>query len=189
MTDTAQSSEEHRLKLRNLRPGDYPDMKAVMDRIYAGPLGGSWTREQFLSQLARFPEGQICIEDNGRVVGAAMSLIVDYDQYGDQHTYAEITADGNFTTHDPDGDVLYGAEVFVDPDATCAALEGAGVPTEAVNLNYPSIGVSQLAGERMGHRTVTRLANRPATSWPPTDLWTEPSAKPPNGLRSTHDDL
>jgi len=116
MTDTAQSSEEHRLKLRNLRAEDYPDMKAVMDHVYAGPLGGSWTREQFLSQLARFPEGQICIEDNGRVVAAAMTLIVDYEQYGDQHTYAEITADGYFTTHDPDGDVLYGAEVFVDPD-------------------------------------------------------------------------
>jgi len=116
MNDAPQTTEEHRLRLRNLRPEDHADIKAVMDRIYTGALGGGWSREQYLSQLARFPEGQICIEDHGRVVAAAMTLIVDYEQYGDQHTYAEITADGYFTTHDPDGDVLYGAEVFVDPD-------------------------------------------------------------------------
>ena len=115
MNESAQNTEELRLRLRNLRPGDYSDVKAVMDRIYTGPLGGGWLREQFMSQLARFPEGQICIEDNGRVVAAAMTLIVDYEQFGDQHTYAEITGDGYFSTHDPHGDVLYGAEVFVDP--------------------------------------------------------------------------
>jgi len=107
---------EHRLKLRTLRADDFTDVKGAMDRIYTGALGGGWTREQFLAQLARFPDGQICIEDNGRVVAAAMTLIVDYEQFGDQHTYDEITGHGYFTTHDPDGDVLYGAEVFVDPD-------------------------------------------------------------------------
>lgn len=116
MNDASQATEEHRLRLRHLRHEDHADIKASMDRIYTGALDGGWTREQFMAQLARFPEGQICIEDHGRVVAAAMTLIVDYEQYGDQHSYAEITADGFFTTHDPDGDVLYGAEVFVDPD-------------------------------------------------------------------------
>lgn len=106
---------EHRLTLRHLRPADYEDVKRVMDRVYAGSLGGGWRRDQFLSQLARFPGGQICIEDHGRVVAAALTLIVDYEQFGDQHTYSEITGNGNFTTHDPDGDILYGADVFVDP--------------------------------------------------------------------------
>lgn len=51
-------------------------------------------------------------------------------------------------------------EVFVDASATCAQLAGAGVPTEAVDLNYPSIGVAQLAGERTVTRTVTSVADR-----------------------------
>lgn len=50
-------------------------------------------------------------------------------------------------------------EVFADASATCAELEEAGVPTEAINLNYPSIGISQLAGEQTITRTVTSVAS------------------------------
>jgi hypothetical protein len=38
--------------------------------------------------------------------------------------------------------------VFADPEATCAALEGAGFPITAENLNYPSIGAAEVAGSR-----------------------------------------
>ncbi len=105
----------HRLVLRHLTIDDYDDMKSIMDIVYAN-LGGAWSYEQMKSQLAHFPDGQICIEDRGRVVAVALSLIVQYSQWGDKHTYAEITADGYFTTHNPQGDTLYGAEVFVHPD-------------------------------------------------------------------------
>ncbi len=111
--------EEHRLRLRHLRPEDYDDVAAIMAAAYAGiqgPFGGAISRDKFLAQVGRFPEGQICIEDHGKVVAAAMGLIVDYDRFGDSHTYAEITGNGYFTTHDPNGDVLYGTDVFVDPD-------------------------------------------------------------------------
>ncbi len=105
----------HRLLLRNTRPEDFDDVKAIMDLVYPS-LGGSWTREQFISQIARFPDGQICIEDRGRVVAASGALIVDYDRFGDRHSYSAITADGSFGTHDPNGDTLYGADIFVHPD-------------------------------------------------------------------------
>lgn len=116
MNDSLQTTEEHRLLLRHLRPEDYEGLKTVMDRVYSGPLGGAISQDRFEAQVRRFPEGQICIEDNGRVVAAALSLIVDYEQFGDRHTYDEITGRGYITTHDPDGDVLYGTEVCVDPD-------------------------------------------------------------------------
>ncbi|MEE4377217.1 MAG: hydrolase, partial [Candidatus Competibacteraceae bacterium] len=80
----------HRLKLRNTQLSDYPDIQEIMDLVYP-TLEGAWTRKQFSSQLNRFPEGQICIEDNGKVVAAAISLIVDYARYGDRHNYAQIT--------------------------------------------------------------------------------------------------
>lgn len=105
----------HKLVLRHLRIDDYDDVKAIMDRVYAN-LGGAWSRQQIAAQLARFPEGQICIENKGRVVAAALSLIVKYSDWGDKHTYAEITGNGYFSTHDPVGDTLYGVDVFVDPD-------------------------------------------------------------------------
>jgi GNAT superfamily N-acetyltransferase len=76
----------------------------------------SWTKEEFENQLNAFPEGQICLEDNGKVVAVALSLIVDYPKYGDNHTYDQITGFGKFDTHDEEGDTLYGTDVFVDKE-------------------------------------------------------------------------
>lgn len=101
--------------MRNLQIADYPSIKKLMDLVYR-KAGGAWTNEQFASQLSRFPEGQFCLEDRGEIVAAVLSLIVDYKKYGDQHTHAEITGDGYFTTHDPRGDTLYGVDVIVHPD-------------------------------------------------------------------------
>jgi predicted amidohydrolase/ribosomal protein S18 acetylase RimI-like enzyme len=103
------------LKLRHLQREDYPDVKRLMDILYAEE-GGAWTERQFLAQLNRFPEGQICMEDRGKVVAFALSLVVDYARFGDQHTYTQITGDGYLGTHEPNGDVLYGMDVCVDPE-------------------------------------------------------------------------
>ena len=108
-------SVDRHLKLRHLEVDDYADIKSVMDRVYT-QVGGAWSRKKYLTQLSTFPEGQICIEDNGKVVAAAFAVIVDYEQFGDQHTYDEITGDAYLTTHDPNRDVLYGVDVFVDPE-------------------------------------------------------------------------
>ena len=113
--ETATQPTEHRLSLRNTRLSDYEDIREIMELVYPG-MGGAWTRKQFASQISRFPEGQICIEDNGKVVAAAISLIVDYRRWGDRHTYDAITGNGYLTTHDPSGDTLYGVDVFVHPD-------------------------------------------------------------------------
>ena len=103
------------LLLRNTRLDDYKDIARLMDGIYAD-WEGAWSKEQFEAQIRRFPEGQICIEDRGRVVAASNALIVNMERFGDLHTYEEITADGYFTTHEPKGDTLYGADIFVDPE-------------------------------------------------------------------------
>lgn len=106
---------EHRLTLRHIKLEDYSDIKEIMDRVYT-TMAIPRAEKKFRAQLATFPEGQICIEDHGKVVAAAFSVIVDYDKFGDQHTYEEITGDAYITTHDPKGDVLYGVDVFVSPD-------------------------------------------------------------------------
>ena len=88
-------------------------------------MGGAGPEKIFKAQLSTFPEGQICIEDHGKVIAAAFSLIVDYDKFGDYHTYEQITGDAYLTTHDPKGDVLYGAEIVVHPDYQGMRLGGA----------------------------------------------------------------
>jgi predicted amidohydrolase/ribosomal protein S18 acetylase RimI-like enzyme len=103
------------LLLRNTRPDDYEEIAALMERIYPD-WEGAWTRDQFESQIRHFPEGQICIEDRGRVVAVSNALIVNMERFGDRHTYEEITGEGYFNHHDPKGDTLYGADIFVDPE-------------------------------------------------------------------------
>jgi predicted amidohydrolase/ribosomal protein S18 acetylase RimI-like enzyme len=74
-----------------------------------------WNRAQLKSQLDIFPEGQFCVEYDGTIIGSCSSLIINFDEYDDQHTYDEITAKGYITNHDPTGLDLYGIEVMVHP--------------------------------------------------------------------------
>ena len=62
-----------------------------------------------------FPEGQFLAEANGDVIGYATSLIVQLDDDAHWYTYEEITGGGTFSTHDPSGDTLYGADIGVRP--------------------------------------------------------------------------
>ena len=51
-------------------------------------------------------------------------------------------------------------DAFSDPDATCASLESAGYSTDASDLNLPSIGIAELAGEQTVRRTVTNVSTK-----------------------------
>ncbi len=110
-TDTA----EHKLTLRNLALADYGDIAAIMHQAYAG-MGGAWTRDEITRLLELFPEGQICIEDKGRVVAAALTLRVDSSKVEDDHSYDDIVDEGRFSRNDAEGDYLYGIDVFVDKE-------------------------------------------------------------------------
>lgn len=113
--DNIVEDSKHLLELRHLTLNDYQQIKALMNIVYEND-GGAFSQRNFHSQINTFPEGQICIEDKGAIVAAAFSVIVDYDKFGDKHTYEEITGNAYITTHDPIGDVLYGVDFFVHPD-------------------------------------------------------------------------
>lgn len=77
-----------------------------------------WGETHLLSHLRTFPQGQLVAEAKGKIVGAAASLIVNLGSEPlRHHTWAGITDSGYFTNHDPHGDTLYGADVYVHPDA------------------------------------------------------------------------
>jgi len=101
---------------RNLTNQDYQDLKSSMIVAYQGLGGQFWDKARIDILLDIFPEGQLCIEVNSRVVACALSLVLDYTKIDDVHTYREITGNFTFSTHDPKGNVLYGIEVFVHPD-------------------------------------------------------------------------
>ena len=109
--------EDLKIELRNLTKEDYLLFKTSMIEAYSEWEGASFWGESHIARLLEiFPEGQICIIVNGVVAGCALSLIVDYDKFGDTHTYEQITGNYTFSTHTPEGNVLYGIDFFVHPD-------------------------------------------------------------------------
>ncbi|TKB07568.1 bifunctional GNAT family N-acetyltransferase/carbon-nitrogen hydrolase family protein [Desulforhopalus sp. IMCC35007] len=107
---------EHKLQVRNLTLDDYETVRDMSLRVYKSVANLQWPEKTFRLLIETFPEGQVCIEDHGKPVAVAFSLTIDYSLFGDSHSYSQITADGNYTTHDPEGDYLYGIEVIVDPE-------------------------------------------------------------------------
>jgi len=104
------------IEIRNLTAEDYFDLKESMLSAYSDMQGSYWREPTIRRLISLFPEGQIAVAVNGKVVGCALSIIVDYDKFGDDHTYEEITGYYTFSTHNPKGNVLYGIEVFVHPE-------------------------------------------------------------------------
>ncbi len=104
------------VELRTIRKEDYVDLKTAMISAYE-EMGESYWGPKAIDKLIEiFPEGQLCVEVNGKVVATALSIIVDYSKLGETHTYAQATGNTTFNTHTDDGDVLYGIEIFVHPD-------------------------------------------------------------------------
>ncbi len=106
---------EHKLVLRSLTIDDYADIKEIMDQVYS-EMGGAWKPEEYRALIDHFPEGQICIEDKGRVVAASHAILVNGEEFENRHSYEDVIDGGKMTAHDPDGNSLYGIDVFVDPD-------------------------------------------------------------------------
>ncbi|MGK7389935.1 MAG: bifunctional GNAT family N-acetyltransferase/carbon-nitrogen hydrolase family protein [Candidatus Cyclobacteriaceae bacterium M2_1C_046] len=108
--------EIQKIELRNLEMGDYLELKNSMIEAYKNWSDSYWKEKHIRSLLEKFPEGQLCIVVDDKVVGSALSIIVDYKKFGDNHTYQQITGEYSFNTHNPKGDVLYGIDVFIDPN-------------------------------------------------------------------------
>lgn len=104
------------VKVRPLQQEDYSGLKDCMIRAYPQMPEAFWKEHQIKQLLTIFPEGQLVITLNDQIVGCALSIIVRYARFGDNHTYRDITANFSFSTHDRSGDTLYGIDVFVDPE-------------------------------------------------------------------------
>jgi len=105
------------------------------------------TERHFLSHQAHFPEGQLAVLDtqSGRLVASSSDfrMRVDFAHYA--HSYLEETGDNLFTTHDPHGDWLYGADIGVHPDA-----RGQGLATLLYGARHDLIRRLNLRGHVAG---------------------------------------
>lgn len=77
-----------------------------------------WGEAHLQEHQRVFPEGQLVAEVAGKMVGAVSTLIVNLGSDPlRNHTWSGITDSGYFSSHDPAGDTLYGADIYVHPEA------------------------------------------------------------------------
>src|SRR5688572_21478581 len=103
-----------KVKVRKLREKDYERVREM--QLASFPNMGPWKREQFKGLISTFPEGQLGIEYEGKLVASSSSHIIHSAAYPETATWNELTNNGTISNRDTNGDTLYGIEIMVDPE-------------------------------------------------------------------------
>ena len=113
------------IEIRSARRDELAALAALNRAAYPDLVedGVVFTEPQLLAHLERFPEGQLVALRDGVLVGAITTFIPPraFDPL-QPHTWMGITDAGTFARHDPRGDTLYLADIYVD-----RAAWGAGI--------------------------------------------------------------
>ncbi|RYZ02677.1 MAG: GNAT family N-acetyltransferase [Myxococcales bacterium] len=124
VADASQSggvtSDPSRIHVREATRADVSALVALNELVYPAIANEDvvWGERHLVSHQRIFPQGQLVAELDGQIVGAVASLIVDLGPDPLRpHTWPGITDSGYFTNHDPEADTLYGADVYVHPEA------------------------------------------------------------------------
>lgn len=105
-----------KVELRNLKIEDYKELKNSMIESYPDMVDAYWKEHHIQKLLSVFPEGQLVIVADGVIVGSALSILVSEDFAFKAKTYKQITANYTFSSHNKNGEVLYGIDVFINPN-------------------------------------------------------------------------
>lgn len=108
--------EIENIELTYLSLDDYQELKEVMLTVYNLMPDAYWSEHQLKTLIDRFPEGQVIIKINNELAGCALSIIIDYSKFENKHTYKSVTGNFTFNTHNPEGDMLYGIDIFIKPE-------------------------------------------------------------------------
>ncbi|MEM6641852.1 MAG: carbon-nitrogen hydrolase family protein [Bacteroidota bacterium] len=101
------------IELTYLSMADYQELKAAMIEAYNEVEDSYWEKYEIEKMISLFPEGQVVIKVNNKIAGCALAIIVSEKLAQRRHTYREITGDYQFGTHNPDGQILYGIDIFI----------------------------------------------------------------------------
>lgn len=136
-----------KILVRQTQESDIDEIIAISREVYSS--SSSWTRAQLESHLRVFPEGQLVAvrQKDGRLVGMAASLIIDWKEYDRTDNWREFTDRGLFSNHDPEGTTLYGAEVMVQPGE-----QGEGVGSRIYAARRELVRTLKLRRIRAGSR-------------------------------------
>ena len=108
------SEFEWKTNVRQLTIEDYDALVEMAELCFPGMQ--PWAKDQFESQLEMFPQGQLCVEVDGKLAASSSSLILEYDPSLEWHNWKAIADSGYIRNHKKKGDTLYGIEIMVHPE-------------------------------------------------------------------------
>jgi predicted amidohydrolase len=103
----------NKIELTYLNINDYNNIYELMQDEYKNLKDSSWDKKDIEKLIDIFQRGQVALRIDGEFAGFALSIIVEYSEFDDNHTYEQITGNYTFHTHNPKGDILYGIDVFI----------------------------------------------------------------------------
>jgi len=113
------------LIIRTATPADVDELAALNRAAYPDLVqdGVVFDAHQMRGHQACFPDGQLVADLDGQLVGAIATMIPPrhMDPLG-PHTWMGITDAGSFARHDPGGDTLYLADIYVHQRAWGAGI-------------------------------------------------------------------
>ena len=137
----------NKVEVRNLQIEDYIQLSQSFKRVYADK-DVFWTHEQIETLIRIFPEGQVVTVVDDKIVGCALSIIVDYDMvkqadgtgpggdaaaHAHKHRHVTDRNDGlgndRLRSEGVDGDDGVGVDVF-DDGHVCGKGQGLDPPPE-----------------------------------------------------------
>jgi ribosomal protein S18 acetylase RimI-like enzyme len=103
--------------VRNYGTGDFAQLIEIQRECFPPPFPSElwWNEEQLTNHVTLFPEGALCVEIDGRLVGSMTGLLVDFHPEDPDHSWAQITDGGYIRTHNPQGNTLYIVDISVRP--------------------------------------------------------------------------
>lgn len=119
-----QEGKPELVTIRNYTEADIDGLIDIQRQSYPPPFPEElwWSKEQLHEHIARFPEGALCAEVNGTIIGSMTGLIVQLEQYGHKHSWSEIADEGYIRNHNPHGDTLYVVDICVVPSYRKAGI-------------------------------------------------------------------
>lgn len=103
--------------IRQYTETDFNELIAIQQASFPPPFPSElwWNKNQLKNHVTLFPEGAICAEINGTIVGSMTGLIVQFNPDSPNHTWEEVTDSGYITNHNPKGNTLYIVDICVSP--------------------------------------------------------------------------
>ena len=142
------------LRVRPYTLADLPGLLAIQRECFPPPFPPElwWQPEQIATHVRIFPEGALCVEDDGDLVGSATAHILHWEPEQSAHTWSAASDHGWLRNHDSSGNTLYGVDVAVRP-----GWRGRGVARMLYEARYDLVrrlGLKRfLAGSRLsGYR-------------------------------------